>query len=350
MKMSLRTLIVGGLKLALSGALICAIAWCFVTFDSPKGDVEKADAHILALNTFAPLSKNQKFMTMLRDWGLEKPRAYDWNGNSVYYSMGSTKLTPLQFLSSFQHQLVDKGINKHVHTRIPKSITQSMADAPAGQKKQARTKAAVAHFERADDFFTGGLVPINVAPNHVAMAGAISKKKAKGALDFALEMIKGRQSLPATVGQMRYVEAWRNPGDSKTTIAAVWSDDKLDMRKFAPDAKRSDLGVDPSVPVCLGCRRRMRFAGEGKEDGYSTNVFVSRQNVQQVADFYDRALRHRGWKLAKSSRVTRLLKQRGVIPPTDGKLSSFAKGGQFLTVVAYPIKNGRTEVHVFASP
>ncbi len=346
----LRTLLVGGLKLGLSGALICAIAWCFVAFDTPGGDVDDAEAHIFALEEFAPRTKNQRFMSILRDFELEKPRAYNWNGNHLYYSMGSTDLTPVQFLSQFQHALVEKGINKKVHTRILPAMTEKAEQAPPDKRELAMRKSARDHFERVDDFFAGGLVPIHRDPNHVAMAGAISKNDADGALDFALEMFEEKQPLEETVGQMRYVEAWRGPGDDNTTIAAMWSDDELEINKFAPDSRRSDLAVDPNVPVCLGCKRLMRFAGEGDESAYATTVFVGRQTVAQVVDFYDRALRSRGWKLSEASQTERLLSRNGIVPPSSAQLTSFAKHGRFITVMAYPIDAGQTQVHVFESP
>jgi hypothetical protein len=352
MNVSFRTVATSAAKLAVSGAVICAIAWSFLIFDSPQGDVSKADADIFSLDVFAPHSENQRFMTILRDRGMEQPRSYNWNGNTLYYSMGSTDASPHEFLLDFQQELVEKGINKQAHTRLLPAMSDSVSTSGMeAMRDPALKKSATEHLERTNDFFSGGLVPIQISRDRVAMAGAISKDEADDAHGFLAEMVEGRQALSETVGAMRYVEAWRAPGDKKTTIASLWSDDELDMAKFAPDAKRSDMAVDQEIPVCLGCRRLMRFGGEGDEREYATNVFVGQQSVAQVVGFYDQALQRRGWKMAPSSRTLRMLRHKGIASRSNAQMTSFARGARFITVMAYPIDHGRaTQVHVFRSP
>lgn len=348
-------ILLNSLKVAAAGASICAVAWCFVTFSSPAGEVEQAEANIYDMGFFSPPTKQESFVRILKDYDMEKPRSYNWNGNSVYFSMGSVDESPQQVLRDFQDQLVAKGLNKKAHYSVSPAIApagmsrlQSTPDRATQRQMLARSGQKL---DKLDDFFGGGLVPITIGKNHIAMAGATSKDKAPDALQFVKEHIARKTRLPETVGQMRYFEAFRAPGDKKTTITAIWSDDKLELEKFSPDAKRSDLAVSTEVPACLGCRRIMNFRGEGAERDYGTNVFVGRQNAAETLEFYNRAMQARGWKLAGSTQALRLLQARGVVPPLSAEMASYSKDGKFATVMAYPMgRSGETQVHVFDSP
>jgi hypothetical protein len=258
-------------------------------------------------------------------------------------------------MRAFQREFVRKGNNKKAHysilPKVPLILSpRQLESMPIEQQKNTmnRTKARL---EQLDDFFGGGIVPVVIRDDYVAMAGMTSKKNAPDALQFLAEQINSQKSVAESVKQMRFIEARRSPDESKTMISAVWSDDELDMLKFAPDAKRSDLAVSTRIPACLGCRRVMNFQGQGAERDYGTNVFVGQQNVADTIAFYDRAMRARGWKLSGASQTMRLLSARGVIPPNAARMTSFSKNGKFITVMAYPVdRGGRTQVHVFDSP
>ncbi|AWV90378.1 hypothetical protein DFR33_107222 [Bradymonas sediminis] len=353
MTIDFNKLLISGLKLGASGALICAIAWAVVTFSSPGGEVEPAEATILSMDMFAPASKSKRFADTLEAFDMEEPRAYDWNGNTVYFSMATTDASPMEVLHAFQQELVQNGVNKKMHTRILPSFPRVDSFEALGKKSESKKVERWSESKRAqlDDFFAGGLVPITIRPGYVAMAGATSKGEADNAVDFFKEQIAAKRSLEDSVKIMRYVEARRAPDEAKTMISAVWSDDKLEMDKFAPDSKRSDLAVSSEAPACLGCRRIMSFGGTGKEANYGTNVFVGYQHVDETIQFYDRAMQNRGWKPATASIILRRLAEQGVIPPSAARTVSFNKDGKFATVVAYPSgMGGETQVHVFESP
>lgn len=343
------------LKVGAAGASICAVAWCFVTFSSPTGDVEPAEANIYDLGMFSAPTNQESFVEILKDYDMERPRSYNWNGNSVYYSMGSVDESPKRFLRQFQDKLVAKGINKKPHYSILPNIAPPGAGGPiesmpSAERQRQIIKRSGDQLAASDDFFGGGLVPIAIGTDIVSMAGASSKNNAPDGLSFVQEQIDSGTSLPDTVGQMRYVEARRAPGDKKTTISAIWSDDKLELSKFNPDSKRSDLAVSTQVPACLGCRRIMNFQGEGNERDYGTNVFVGRQNTSETLSFYNRAMQARGWKLANSTQTMRALKGHGIIPQSAAEMASYSKNGKFTTIMAYPIDyGGETQVHVFGS-
>jgi len=353
MRINSKELLSSGLKLGASGALICAIAWAVVTFGSPRGEIDPAEATILSMDMFSSPTKSEGFANTLEAFDMEKPRAYDWNGNTVYFSMGMTDASPMEVLHAFQRELVEKGVNKKAHTHrvsgIPKvDLSKALAEPGESNKLKGWTQNKRAEL---DDFFSGGLIPIAISPSYVAMAGASSKGEAKTADEFIKEQIATKRSLEDSVKVMRYVEARRAADDSKTMISAVWSDDELEMEKFAPDAKRSDLTVSTDAPACLGCRRIMSFGGHGSESSYGTNVFVGYQHVDETIEFYDRAMQNRGWKPSTASVLLRRLTEQGLIPPSAARTTSFSKNGRFATVMAYPTgMGGQTQVHIFESP
>jgi|SRR5690554_2813018 len=353
MRIYSKELLSSGLKLGASGALICAIAWAVVTFGSPGGDVDPAEATILSMDMFSPRTKSEGFADTLKSFDMEEPRAYDWNGNTVYFSMGMTDASPTEVLHAFQRELVENGVNKKAHTHrvsgFPKVGSLEALSEPA-EKKRINNWTQNKRVEL-DDFFSGGLVPITVTPGYVAMAGATSKGEAKSAEAFVKEQIASKRSVEESVKIMRYVEARRGADDTKTMISAVWSDDELEMEKFAPDANRSDLAVSTDAPACLGCRRIMSFGGSGREADYGTNVFVGYQHVDETIEFYDRAMQNRGWKPSNASVLLRRLTEQGLIPPSAARTTSFSKNGRFATVMAYPTgMGGQTQVHIFESP
>lgn len=342
-------------KLGAAGASIALIAWCFVTFSTPTGEVETAQADILDNGFFAPPTKQQAFVNTLKDFGMEKPRSYNWNGNTVFFSMGYSKAAPEEILGAFQREFVRKGVNKRVHQsimpRVPLVTSGEQVNAMSTSERRDSTHQLTSRLSQLDDFFSGGLVPVVIDRNYIAMAGTTSKQEAPDALSFLQEQIQNKSPVAEGIKNMRFIEARRAPGEKRTMISAIWSDDKLDSLKFEPDAKRSDLAVSTKAPACLGCRRIMSFHGEGKERDYGTNVFVGQQSVPEVIAFYDRALATRGWQRSDASRVMRQLSNRGIIPPSAASMTSYSKGNQFTTVMAYPIDHGaRTQVHVFDSP
>lgn len=342
-------------KLGAAAATIVLIAWCFVTFSSPTGQVDTAQADILDNGLFAPPTKQKAFVSTLKDFGMEPPRSYNWNGNTVFFSMGYSKASPEEILGAFQREFVRRGVNQRVHQaimpKVPLVTSGEQVNAMSGSERRDTTHQLTSRLNQLDDFFSGGLVPIAIERNYVAMAGTTSKQEAPDALAFLQEQFQNRSSVAENIKNMRFIEARRSPGEKKTMISAIWSDDKLDSMKFEPDAKRSDLAVSTKAPACLGCRRIMSFHGEGKERDYGTNVFVGQQSVPEVIAFYDRALAARGWQRSDASRAMRRLTNRGIIPPSAASMTSYSKGSQFTTVMAYPIDHGaRTQVHVFDSP
>lgn len=339
------------LKIGLSAAVILLIAWLIVAQGATDSGVKTARADIFSMELFGPRSKSQRFAQTLKSFELEPPRMYTWNDNTFFYSMGSTDLTPEEFLDDFQRSLLENGVNRRMHTRLMPGAEEAYESGRnPKQKLEALKDWGDLKLEELDDFFSGGLIPIERSKNRVAMVAAQSPDRASDARSFIAEQTREQRSIDESSSLMRYVEAWREPGDRRTTIAAVWSDDDLDISKFATTA-RADLSKDAGTPACLGCDKTMSFRGSGDEKKFGTEVFLGRQNVALTMAEYDRLLAARGWRLSQATQTARLLEAQRIIPMQTAQVSSFSKGSDFVTVLAYPVERGtRTQVHVFSSP
>jgi len=337
------------LKLTIAGGLIVSIGGAIVALDGPSAVVKPAEADILALN-FAPASKSEKFVGSMKSLGMEKPRVYDWNGNKMFFSTMETDRTPKQVLSDFQRKFVEDGVNSHAYNDVGANVAQfadpSIWDEMTPEERQAKSAVVGRKYERSSDYFNGGMVPTVVTPDYVAMAGMESKGSAKDGLAF-LKEVKERKSkrLTDSVGVARYIEAFKEGG--KTRVTATWTDDKVDFNKFRGHG--DGIGFSEDAPGCVGCDRLMRFVGES-EKGYAANVFFSAQEVDQVVAFYDQALKNRGWRVAPSTLAMRAARDNGWMPDDGSELVSFARNGEFMTLLVFKTPEGRTSVQLIEAP
>lgn len=345
------------LKLGGAGATICAIAWAFLTLSpDPVEPVKQAEADIFSLDFAAPKSKEARFVEALQDEGMEKPRTYDWNGNTFFFSMKQTKDDPLTVMRDFQHTFARRGVNKKAHLKLPPSIANALPPqdlkeaAPAGQKRSSEIYTQ--NLERLDDFFSGGVVPTEVGRDYIAMAGTTSKQGADSGLSFLEERLKNvHNPIESNVAAMRFIDARRNPHTGLTTVTATWSDKNLDFRKFRNERDVLALSADEEIPTCIGCERLMRFAGHGDESDYTNHSFRGGGSPQQVASFYDRALSARGWEAAESSKAMELMRRRGLGPKNGAIFRTYVRGDTFLNVVIYTNeRTGETTAQLVESP
>jgi hypothetical protein len=173
-----------------------------------------------------------------------------------------------------------------------------------------------------------------------------SKGGAANGLEFLKEVKKkGSKRLTDNVGVARYIEAFRSGG--KTRVTATWTSEDVDFNKFRNVGE--GIGSTDKVPACAGCERLMRFVGES-EKGYATNVYEASQSVDQVVAFYERAFAERGWRMAPSTQAMRNAEKQGWKEDDGVELVSFARDGEFITLLVHPDGTGRTSVQVIESP
>lgn len=330
---TLRTLF----KLGLTGATIFMIWLVFLVVGS-AGPVQDASADIFTFS-FSPKSQKDRFEESLKKHNFGKVRGYDWNGNQLYFSSMVTRDDPVQVLERMQRTFVETGVNQHAHRQAFPGLDGIMSNS-----QQVAEEAGDAHMRWSDDFFGGGVVPIGVLSDHVVMAGAESRGKASNAFDFIREQMSADGSMMDTVRGMRFVEAFRENG--QTRVHAIWSDDELDLRKLHADQS----GYDPEVPACIGCNRLMRLGGQGAERDYVTTIFEGQRSPTEMIRFYDQSLLARGWVRSDRDKLLDRAEEIGLMPRFEARTSTWSRGTEFLSVMAFPDENGTTQVKVVQSP
>lgn len=343
------------LKVAAAGATIFAIGSAVLTMEKPANpEVAEVDADILALN-FAPESKTQKFAKAMVELGMEEPRAYDWNGNKVFFTTTTTKESPTQVLRRFQDKFVEDGINERPWKRsMPKAEMAARPDLwpkLSPDKREEASRMLKGRYDRMSELFTGGVVPTQISKDYVSMVGMESKGDAEHGLDFLGEVLEGGGFKHASkhVKTMRWVEAMRE--GNQTRISAMWSDEDLDMQKFEQPKHAANVSPSSTIPVCMGCVRKTRFAGESAgEERYVSNVFHGTLSPEEAERFYMKAMLNRGWRLADSSQLLKIAELRDIKPVDGKKLLSFARGEDFATVFIHRGREGKTIVQVLESP
>ena len=322
----------------------------------PAEPVKQAEADIALLDFVAPETKHERFIHTLVEEGMEEPRSYDWNGNKFFFTMTKTEEKPLEVMRRFQRAFVRNGVNKKAHmTRSPRSTTPSRLHRLKQASEAQRRRSAHIYeqnLERLDDFFGGGVVPTQISGDYVAMAGTTSDERADGGFEFLLEQLRSEAPVEESVRAMRFMDARYDDKSGMTTVTATWSDEELDIPGLA--GERPMLGAsqyDPDIPACIGCERKLRFAGEGAEEAYTSTVFHGDSSPQRTMDFYDHALGSRGWALSPASYMLEGLTRRGVAPDQGAMIRSYGRDTNFITLMSYRDEDtGRTITQVLESP
>lgn len=345
------------LKLIAAATTICGMGWGILTFGHDvRGTVAvpEAEADILAFD-FAPKSKTAVFVDSLDDLGMEEPRAYDWNGNKMFFSTMTTPDSPRDVLSRFQDKFLADGLNTKSH-RERKPFTGKLTDihriknaSPAEQKKFL--KVFESQWSGNNDFFSGGIVPTMVTDDYIAMTGAVSRDSADTNLDFLKEVTtKGKsKDLLDHVAGMKNIEIFKLGSGSRVT--AVWSDEEMDMNKFTDVRRPGQVSGASNVPACPGCDRLMKVSGESLEEkGYVTTLFEGHSTKEDQIRFYRQAMGNRGWKESKAAEVLRKAEADGIKPSSSTDVMLFEREGKFMSFLVSPSEGGKTQVQVMESP
>ncbi len=334
-------------KLAIAGASLVAIGWGVVTFYPSAVVVKESEAEI-SWNFQFERDSTQKFAETLQALGHDRPRSYDFNGNTVFFSSKETTQSPQEVLREYQQQFTRNGINERPY--LETSEDGGPRDEEDSEEYFKLTR------ERGLASLSGQLVPSVITPNHVAMGGGIidgspstcaqaekilEQKASEGVVNFE-ELFRGYRSIEAT----------RDENDTHTQVTASWSDDKLDIRKHYP-ANDSDFFIaatpDPNVPSCPGCTRINRFAGQGEEKAYVTNVFRSPQHQDSVLSFYLESMANRGWQETEASAVTRQALEHTTLRDNPTQAVQLVRGEEFITVSVDPNDQGSLVTTVSAN-
>lgn len=337
-----------GLKLVATAASLLAIAAAFLV-GSDEAQVEPAHADIHALGNFAPETKKERFGAALSDLGMSTPRAYDWNGNTVYFSYMLTPDEPHVVLERFQRAFVERGLNSKMYHDVP---DYGMDAEDVDPKRPETTLEYAFAFGGARDFFNGGLVPTEIAPERIVMTGMDPRNSYENIIELARDFHIHERELDDMVGALRTVEILREGGQDNTTVTATWTDDDFQLGRFMPNASSSSPAQD--LPTCLGCKHLMRFAGTAAERPYIANLYISPYHASSdLSAYYRRVLADHGWNPDPASvGVNVFLKSEPAFAlDDDAEVISYIRGKEYLTLAIFRSANdGKTYVQAMNSP
>lgn len=354
----MRHTLFNSMKIGLTGVIVCTIGWGILTFSGDPSEPisTKAEADIFGMD-FAPRSQHGKIVDTLMDEKFEHPRAYDWNGNKFFFSLKHQNKEPMDAMRELQHALKRGGVNKQAHLFLPKQLDMSVLTNPEKFKTMPKAeqerfvKATMEHKARLDDFFGGGIVPFNMEKDYVNMAGTAFKEPPKDSLEVVTKMLKHKGNFQNQISRMYHVETFRRPNSNDSTTTAMWSQKDIDFDKFDPKKGKIE-NVNRDIPACIGCELITSFRGQDKEDVYANNIFSAKHtSPQQAHSFYKSTLERKGWKRAEATDILYKAQQDGLMPNYGAMIESYAKGKEFLTVIAHPSDlDGSTTVQLMESP
>ena len=313
-----------GLKLAVAGAVICAIALTFVVLDV-GGEVRESQADIFDFG-FGPKPNQVRFQESLSAMGHPEPQVFDLNGNIIHFSVSYHDGSPHDVMRRYQEDFVNRGLNDRVFLDL----------APRDEEQRMVTR------------LTGGLAPIDIAENKVVMGGMLTKNKALTEDHLLTEELIRSGPLERFRGH-RWVEIYRQPGSSKTTAIASWSDENFSYARMLDDARTEQPLVsgqfDSEIPACPGCTQVNSFADLKDRKGYASKVFVTSMSADQMFHFYLQAMRQRGWIRHESQEVYDLLQKTGLHAGSDLKKLSFRDADdRGVEILILPMEQGQIAI------
>lgn len=145
-------------RLGLTALLVLGVAWGIVMLhppgdDTPAVGVKESNADIFTMS-FADRTSTQKFQAALDDLGHEKPRVFDYNGNTVMFSTNQLQGDLDQIFQMYMQAFADQGVNPEVFRR------NADPNSPEGKRM---IEAAV----------KGGVIPWVNRDDYMAMGGAV---------------------------------------------------------------------------------------------------------------------------------------------------------------------------------
>ncbi len=316
-------------KLAATGATIFAIGFAVVTLE-PEGEVQSSDADIGDFS-FGDKPRERMYLEALDDFGLSKPETFDLNGNVIHFASGYTRGEPRRIMEDYQRKFHEMGFNTKQYS------------APTIENQR----------EIWEGQLIGDMVPVDVTDDRVIMMSAKIRGGPRSMEELASRRAELRPETPEDYQRLftghRWLEIVRDDEyKDRSMVVSSWSDE-FDLRKMDPKSKVADLNVDTEVPACPGCERLLSF---DKLDGgkiHGQKVFRGTHSPRAATRYYVDAMRRRGWELSESSAMLMGVKEHVEFEGDDAELLQFARGREFMTVLAYPAPDGKTTVQVLQS-
>lgn len=162
-------------RIAITLGTVGALGWGFVALNPPDENgeasigVQESQADIFSMS-FAERTSTQKFQAALDDLGHEKPRVYDYNGNTVLFSTNQMRGTLDEVFDEYMLEFAEEGVNPEVFVRNAERGTPLY---------KTMLEASV----------NGGVIPWVQRDDYMAMGGAVldADVKSTGELNERLE-------------------------------------------------------------------------------------------------------------------------------------------------------------------
>ena len=350
-----KSVLKNGVKLAVCGTVVAAIGFAFIVL-TPDGSVEEADADLFWTSPGDFSTNQEKFIDVLEDQGFSEPEPYEWNDNIVYFSHGETDEAPREVSERVQRALVDVGLNEQMYPVPPNPNSIEHAYENDRPDKEQIVYASIA----AQDFVDGGMIPMIDTGDKVALSGidtALQHGEIQDKYDLddlpafmAMMSSYGGDDMADLIENVRYVEAFRPHGSSRTQKVAMFGEEDLNLRNFTPGGGSADVG-DDLIPACPGCERNTNFAGAESQQQYRMQSYNTSHAAESVVDFYRRAMVERGWEL--STGIGLVEQFRADRAPSDaddmyGEMLTFVHdSGDIAQIHVYEGDNRQTQVNVF---
>lgn len=296
------------LKLSGCGIVIAAIGFVITTFDL-SGDISESKADVSWLSPFKT-SNTEGFDSALDNLGHGDAERYDLNGNTVFFSTNTTRKQPGQVMAEYQEEFRRQGLNDRVY-----------ADLDTDEE-----------YERTQTALTGGLIPLAVTDDYVALGGVLTNNEASDSADL-MANYDDADDVHELFRAHRYVEISREADSRHTSVIASWSDEDFDHRRMIPGDETSAQGYDSVVPPCPGCTRLSRFADDDPNRAERVEMsFIGPASIERTRTFYARALAEAGWQRESLNQEFYDLEQWFRFDIPDGETDQFRRGDDELTL------------------
>lgn len=332
-------------KLGIAGATIFAIGWA-ISVGDPEDGVQEADADIGTWVSTQTLY-NGDYGKTVAALGM-KPRAYEMNGNQVFFGVGRVEATPHEVLEHYQEQFVQAGINKRKFLQVPdEKFQRSLADLKDPDKQMNEEEL---EYNRA--MLMGGIVPLTEQPGYVAMGGIVPKRE----YDKLEEMVDDwhfnheKGNIHGVMDGFRFIDARQFPGQKYSRITSVWAEEGFDSQKMANPKKYAGPPV-LTAPVCMGCDVGMQMRSLNPAEPYRIGHFYSQRSTRDLVNFYSQAMPRRGFSTSDSHKAIDVARRYLGSDVPDGAVLQFKNpdGVESLVTVFEDQRLGETSVVIVES-
>jgi hypothetical protein len=299
-------------KIILALGIVGLTGLCLALLGSDKA-VEKSRAHIVDFR-FGFEDDTEKFVNALDDMGHTPPQAYELNGNKVFFSQNLVDAEPKEVLEDYQDAFVQQGLNDRAFNSF------------SSMEMMQRTRTGL----------TGGIVPVEIREDYVAMNGVLPASGADNTKEL-MNAYDPTKTISETFDGYRWVEVFKTPKRGQSRVIASWSNDQFDFAKMEiPKTDLTEMDLPREVPLCTGCAMMNQFSDIDSSGEHETFIFTSDQTMSQLRHFYEREMKARGWEMAINTRIMDRVRRQIEIESGQASRLKFAKNGKTMTIGFFP--------------